>query len=333
MYILETYHTQRECPMDNPLAPQTPSPLTRSNAHDATNPALVYLASLTSETSRRTMHNALQRIALLVTSDQCDLYTLNWAALRFQHTQAIRSRLAEEYKPATVNKMLSALRGTLEAAWRLEQIMAEDYHRAASVKSIKDETLPTGREIKAGELSALIETCIAEDNPSGIKDAAIIALLYAGGLRRSEVVELNLSDYDQETGRLIVRGKGRKERIVWVTNGAADALAAWLQIRGKDSGAMFVPVNKGGNLKTARLTDQSVYKMLKKRAEQASVKNLSPHDFRRTFVGDLLEAGADISTVSKMAGHANVQTTMRYDRRSEESKKRAAGKLYVPYNQ
>jgi integrase len=68
-----------------------------------------------------------------------------------------------------------------------------------------------------------------------------------------------------------------------------------------------------------------------KRGAEAGVKPFSAHDFRRTFVGDLLDRGVDIVTVAKMAGHSDVKTTARYDRRPEETKRDAAGKLYFPY--
>ncbi len=80
------------------------------------------------------------------------------------------------------------------------------------------------------------------------------------------------------------------------------------------------------------MTAQAVYNMLKKRAAEAGVRDFSPHDLRRTFVSDLLDAGADIATVAKMAGHANVQTSVRYDRRPDEAKRKAADLLNIPYN-
>lgn len=296
------------------------------------NPAVIYLAGL-SDTGRRTMKQALNSIALTMTNGIQNIELFPWHELRFQHVTAIRAKLEEVgYKPATINKSLAAIRGTLRAAWLDNQISAEDYHRAAAVKLIKNSVLPAGRELQSGELSALIEACEDDKKNAGVRDAAIIAVMYSCGLRRDEVVKLELSDYETETGKLIVKGKGKKERTAYITGGAARALGDWLSIRGEDPGALFVAINKGGILSMGRITSQAIYNMLQKRAEQAGVKSFSPHDMRRTFVSDLLDNGADITTVSKMAGHASVTTTARYDRRPEEAKRKAAGLLHVPYH-
>ena len=300
------------------------------------NPALVYLAGL-SEGSRRTMRQALDAIAHLV-GDGADALTLPWANLRFQHTAAIRSKLAETYAPTTANKMLSALRGVLKAAWKLGQMSAEDYHRAADLGSVKGETLPAGRSITPGEIAALADACAADQSAAGVRDAAIIGLLYSCGLRRAELVGLDLEDYDVEAGTLAIRRREQgigpkrgKERLAHVVSGVTAALADWLTIRGDAPGPLFSPIRRGGHVQRGRVTSQAIYKMLQKRAGQAEVKHLSPHDFRRTFVGDLLDAGADIAVVQRLAGHANVQTTARYDRRPEAAKRKAAGLLHYPY--
>lgn len=174
-------------------------------------------------------------------------------------------------------------------------------------------------------------TCCSEDmRPAGFRDAALIAVLCLG-LRRAEAVALDSGDYDRDTGALRLTGKGRKERLAYAYDGVADALSDWLQIRGLDPGPLFYPIRKSGRILKARLTTQAVYTILRSRAQKAGVKPFSPHDLRRTFVGSLLDAGADASVVAQLAGHASVMTTARYDRRGEKAKKKASRMLHVPY--
>ena len=300
------------------------------------NPAAVYLASL-SVGSRRTMRASLNTIAAMLTNKaQGDALSLDWSRLRFSHTAAVRSLLAERYSHATANKMLAALRGTLKAAWRLGQMSAEEYRRACDVGSVIGETLPAGRAVSSGELIGLMTACAKEEKLAGPRDAAMLALLYGCGLRRAELVTLDLDDYDHGSeagmGTLKVQGKRNKARRVPVVGGAVDALSDWLTIRGGQTGPLFVRIRKNNKMTSERLTTQAVYHILTLRVVQAGITvSCSPHDMRRTFIGDLLDAGADIATVQKLAGHANVTTTARYDRRGEATKRKAAQMLHVPY--
>ncbi len=142
---------------------------------------------------------------------------------------------------------------------------------------------------------------------------------------------LEVSDYDPETGALIVRGKGNKERTGYIDDGAAEAMAAWLVVRGDDPGPLFCPITQTGQVVIRSMTDQAVYAILRSRAKKAKVRSFSPHDLRRSCVSDLLDAGVDIAVVQRFVGHANVTTTARYDRRGEHAKKRAAKSLHVPF--
>jgi site-specific recombinase XerD len=147
------------------------------------------------------------------------------------------------------------------------------------------------------------------------------------------VTKLDLADYDLTTGRLTIRGaKRNKEYTAYIEdNGAQRAMADWLTLRGDQPGPIFWAINRGGNMTARRLSAQAIYNMLVKRAKQAGIAHFSPHDLRRSLAGDLLDAGADIVTVQKILGHANVTTTARYDRRPEDAKRRAAGLVHVPY--
>ena len=297
----------------------------------APSPLRVYLARL-APTSRRAVRHDLDTIADMLSGGKADAEGIPWYLLRYAHTAAIRQRLAERYAPASANRMLSSLRGVLREAWNLELLPAEEFHRAASVKAVRGSRLPAGRSLSAGEIRALFIGCAEDPRPAGVRDAAVIAALYGAGVRRAELVQLDLSDYTVDTGAVRVRtGKGNKERLSYVQGMGCTAVEVWLDIRGAEPGPLFTPIHRSGRIHLRALREQSVYDMLRRRALQAGVPPFSPHDLRRSFAGDLLDAGADISTVQKLLGHASVNTTQRYDRRGEATKRKAASLLHIPY--
>ena len=171
---------------------------------------------------------------------------------------------------------------------------------------------------------------------SAKRDAAVIALAYCGGLRRQEISSLqyeNVNDLGEEIEITIKSGKGRKDRVLFLNNGGADALKDYVTARGDSPGFLFWSSLKSGKLvPESKMTDQAVYARVKRCAKVAGLKPLSPHDMRRPFVSDMLDNGVDISTVAAMAGHSSVSTTQRYDRRGDEAKKRAAKALHLPYS-
>jgi len=288
------------------------------------NPAEIYLAGL-APTGRRSMACRLKVIAGLFGSDP---ESFPWSQLHYKDVVAIREALQQVWdKPNTINAGIKALRGVVKAAFNLSLMSAEEYQRIKNVPLVNGERLPTGRALSIGEIKSMLDAC--DYSPIGSRDAALIALMYAIGLRRDEIVSLDMDNYND--GELKVIGKGNKERLLYVDNGAEDALIDWLFVRGDNPGPLFYPINKGGIIQYRRMSDQAVYNMLVKRAELAKVKRFSPHDLRRTFITELLERGADPLTVMKLAGHANVQTTVGYDRRDEHDKKKAIGLLHVPY--
>ena len=328
------------------------------------NPATVYLARL-APGSRRTMRGALATVAAICVPDADpapDPESFPWEAFRAEHAKAVRAALAERFKYTTVNKTLSALRGVLREAWELGLMETEHYHRAAAVRAVKGSSAAaaTGRSLDRGELRALIEACLTPVSPrkgdapvvteKGQRDAALVALGYGCGLRRDELATLMVGDLDLVQRRVVVRGKGNKTRVVPIPPGAFHALRDYLAVRTgglvDDQGessllspiymdvALFVRARRGGRLdqNADALTGQAVYHVLAQRATEAGVAAFSPHDLRRSYVGDLLDEGADLSVAQQLAGHASPTTTAGYDRRGERAKEQAAARLNVPYD-
>jgi site-specific recombinase XerD len=189
-----------------------------------------------------------------------------------------------------------------------------------------------GRAVGTHELASLFAACSRDANAAlGARDAAILALLYGAGLRRAEAAGVAFESFDAAHGRLRVLGKGSKERDVYLVAGTLAAVLAWLERRGRIPGPLFNQVSKTGDIRSHGITAQLIYHIARQRHLEAGIKPFTPHDLRRSFIAELLDEGVDLATVARQVGHANVQTTARYDRRDDTAQQRGILRLDVPF--
>jgi site-specific recombinase XerD len=301
-------------------------------------PPRAYLSSLRTDSARRSTRVCLLRAARIMGAESAA--AVEWRALRYSHVEALVSAMQRmgRYQPATINATLAALKGVARQAWLLGpadglEMTSDDYRRIAAVRRVPATRDRRGRALSDEELAALLQACERDPTAAGARDACLLALMARGGLRREECVAAALSDFDRRGHALLVHGKGDRERVVYFgPGGARRALHAWLRARGGGAGALLCPVDKTGRVCVRRMSAQAVYKALKKRARQAALRRpVAPHDLRRTYASDLLDAGADLSRVQKLLGHVDVSTTTIYDRRDERGKRAAAALLELPY--
>lgn len=290
-------------------------------------PATVFLSRYTSANSRRAMEASLRVVGEVLTGRAVtDVRTVPWDKVKYEHVQAVKSRLAGQYASASANRHLVALRGVVKEAWKLGMVDRETQEHVQGVESVKHTPRETGRALSQPEISALYAAC--DPTASGKRDAAILALTVGAGLRRSEVCGVNAEDYEAARGKLEVLGKGNKFRTVFLSPKTRSHVDAWLLERGTLQGPLVTPMDKYGHPQLGkRLSAQGVYVLLQQLGTKAKVPQFKPHDLRRTFITRLLDRGADALTVSRLAGHSNVQTTMRYDKRGEAAKEAAVALL------
>lgn len=242
---------------------------------------------------------------------------------------AVRAFLAQLRKEgqarSSIARRLSALRAFFTFLVREGRVRVNPAKALATPRLDK----PLPKALSPGEAKALVEAP-DETRALGLRDRALLELLYATGLRVSELVGLSLRDIDFASRQLRTVGKGRKERVVPYGEKAAEALAAYLPVRREliatpgatPLGARCVAAKGRShkideplfvNARGGRLTDRSVRRLLDRAMSAAEVdRHASPHALRHSFATHLLAAGADLRAIQELLGHASLSTTERY---------------------
>ncbi len=159
---------------------------------------------------------------------------------------------------------------------------------------------------------------IPSDTETGLRDRAIMELLFSSGLRVSELIGLNRDHVNLERKEFMVRGKGQKDRPVFISDSAADAVADYLAERHDSLPALFLNNSRNTPLQGTsgnyrRLTPRSIQRIIEKYVRAAGItKHVTPHTFRHSFATDLLTNGADLRSVQSLLGHSNISTTQIY---------------------
>ncbi len=225
---------------------------------------------------------------------------------------------SEGISTSSAARCLSAVRG-------FHKYLITDEH-AQTDPAVDIETPHGWKRLPKTLSSAEIDTLLRQPDPAtllGLRDKAMLELLYATGLRVSELVGLKLRDINLERGYLIVMGKGSKERAVPIGEIAVAALSRYIQtgrtalMKGVDSEFVFISLRRKG------ITRQMFWERIKHYTLKAGInRNISPHTLRHSFATHLLDNGADLRAVQAMLGHADISTTQIYTHVSRERLKK-----------
>lgn len=315
-------------------------------------PVGAYLASLTSMNSRQSMQKALA-MALCAFEEGKQLAEVDDEASRYYHQQvwrvawgatrrswmlSLHMRLQEAgYKSSSRRQIVSAVRRVLRECRLMDLIDADAYFKCTEgLPSIKNDSPPAGRAVELAEIIEILRFCDADENRArGIRDAAILTLGWSCGPRASEFVKLTVGDFSPKSEILkILNSKHGKSREVPITGEAKDRLEAWLDVRGRKPGRIFVRVESSGRVRIRSyktgvrrlkplIRPDAIGRIVQRRVFEARLlEPFTVHDLRRTAATEI-SRDSGIELAKDLLGHASIETTDRY-RRLDQTELREA---------
>lgn len=284
-------------------------------------PVARYLLSL-APASRRAQRDALRTFAGFLGLDS--IPAIDWSRIDATAVLAFRAWASEHRAPATVTRYLAAVRRCAREAHADEIMTRRQWESIAAIPSPRGSRLRAGRAVTHNALAALAAVRAgAYQRETVLRAQAALGLLYGAGLRRAEACAVPVEALD--AGELRIVGKGNVERLIPIGMVARKLAAAWLELRGRDPGPLLCHLHH----RAEQVHPSVVWRWMRLLARRAGVRPFSPHDLRRTYIGDLLDAGADLPTVQGLVGHASPTTTASYDRRPAATARAAVARLDV----
>ncbi len=228
------------------------------------------------------------------------------------------SLMQENHNPGGVHALFRALRAFLY--WVEEEEIIPDWKNPMRKLKAPRVAIEPIVPVSLEDVTALLKTC-KRGMFTGERDRSVLLTLLDTGVRAGEFCRLNLDDIDLGTGAImIIQGKGRKPRVVFIGRRTRRAIRAYLRKRRDDSPALWV--TRSGE----RMTYWALTGVMERRAKLAGIQKPSPHDFRRAFALEMLRNGADVFSLQKLMGHADLQILRRYLAQSDQDTQRAHSK-------
>jgi len=290
-------------------------------------PCTLYLQRLASS-GRKSVASQLNQVKNLM-HWKGSIETQPFHLLGYAQIESLKQLMLEQGKsPRTVNLALNGIKGVVKTGFLMGLTPENTWLRVQAVKSIKTTASNKGFALTSQEVQTLLADAAKDKRPIGRRDCAILATFLATGFRRFELSGLTIDNLDLTNNSLsISNGKGNKPRCQYLPDWAMPYLQGWLALRGNHRGYLFNPFRTKTPSPAHQLSTSAIYRAVKSRTEMALSHSAAPHDLRRSFITQLLRQNIDLSTASKLAGHASLATTQIYDKRGIEVTRLAAQSL------
>ena len=287
-----------------------------------------YIASIRSENTARNYNLYLERLIEFAGDIKVDKISFELVTKWRAWLGRYRNDNGESLANITRNYHMIALRSFLK------YLAKNDINSLAPEKvdvggaKVKETSFLTTEEVQS------MLDAVELGDEIGLRDRAILELLFSGGLRVSELCSIDRDRINLKKREFSIRGKGKKDRPIFISPAAAEALIAYLDGRQDNEKPLFISMSVSNKNKSSRLTPRSIQRIVAKYAQKAGItKQVSPHTLRHSFATDLLMNGADLRSVQALLGHSNISTTQRYTHITDPHLKEVHEKFHSKENQ